>query len=82
MFYHLTAGRETRHPHTSVQEAVDCQTQFEIDEADAQWAASELYAENAAVRAAEAGTPETWREEDLDRMVDALGYGPPPGFQL
>jgi hypothetical protein len=81
MFYHLTAGPETRHPHETVCEAVDCQTQFEIDEADAQQAAAELYAENAWLRAAEAGTPETWREEDFDRMVDALGYGPPPGFQ-
>lgn len=42
--------------------------------------AAEIYAEDAWLRAAEAGTPETWEEENRDRMIEACGYGPPPGF--
>jgi hypothetical protein len=41
---------------------------------DAAESAAELYAENAWLRAAEAGTPETWAEEDHERMLEAM-YG-------
>jgi hypothetical protein len=41
--------------------------------------AAEIDAENAWLRAAEAGTPDTWAEENLERMIEACGYGPPPG---
>lgn len=39
----------------------------------------ELYAENAWLRHAEQGNPDTWADEDRERMTEALGYGPPPG---
>jgi hypothetical protein len=41
--------------------------------------AAEIWAESAWLRAAEAGTEETRAENEFDRMVGVLGYGPPPG---
>lgn len=42
-------------------------------------ARQEAWAENAWLRAAEAGTPDSWAEEDYERMVAAVGYGSPYG---
>ena len=38
---------------------------------------AEIDAENGWMRAAEAGDPETWAEEDLGRLIEICGYGPP-----
>ena len=74
-FIHRTAGvaREDAHRHETVAEAREC------EDLSAQ-AAAEIWAEGAWLRAAEAGSPETWREEEIDRMTEALGYGPPPSM--
>lgn len=40
----------------------------------------ERYAEGAWLRAAESGNPDTWADEERERTIDALGYGPPPGY--
>jgi hypothetical protein len=40
----------------------------------------EMWAEGAWLRAAEAGTPDTWREEELERMAAASGLPIPPGM--
>lgn len=40
----------------------------------------EIWAENAWLRTAEAGTPDTWREEELERMAAASGVPIPPGY--
>jgi len=42
--------------------------------------AAEAYAEGAWLRAAEAGNPDTWAEEDRERQIAIYGYGPPPGY--
>ena len=36
--------------------------------------AAETYAENAWLRAAEAGTPESWSDEDREREMEAAGW--------
>lgn len=41
---------------------------------------AEIWAEDAWLRHAEAGDPETWHEEDLARLTEIYGYGPPPGY--
>lgn len=41
----------------------------------------EIWAEGAWLRHAEAGTPETWAEEELARLTDLYGP-PPPGWPL
>jgi hypothetical protein len=38
---------------------------------------AEIWAENAWLRAAEAGTPDTWADEDRERAIEFYGYGPP-----
>lgn len=43
-------------------------------------AAAEQQAESAWLRHAEAGNPDTWREEDLERMAAASGLPMPPGM--
>jgi len=70
------ASRTTRR-HADVAAVRFC---FALTDARAAEAAAEIYAEGAWLRAAEAGTPDTWADEDRERMIDALGYGPPPGF--
>lgn len=40
----------------------------------------EIWAESAWLRAAEAGTPGTWREEELERMAESSGLPIPPGY--
>jgi hypothetical protein len=40
----------------------------------------ELAAEGAWLRAAESGTPDTWREDDIERMAAASGLPVPPGM--
>ena len=72
-FLHSLAGTYP-HTHETVAEARDC-------EWDAQEARAEIYAEDAWLRAAEAGTPDTWREEDLERMSAAFGLPIPPGMR-
>lgn len=67
------------HRHSSVAEVRACWFQLEDDRTQA---AAEAYAEGAWLRAAEAGTLETWAEEDRDRLIDLYGYGPPPGSRL
>ena len=42
-------------------------------------AAEEIAAEGAWLRAAEAGNPDTWADEDRERQIAFEGYGPPPG---
>jgi hypothetical protein len=70
--------------HGSVREVKACYTDArggylsDQDFADAQ--AREIWAEDAWLRAAEAGTPETWREEELERIAEASGLPIPPGF--
>ncbi len=41
---------------------------------------AEIWAEDAWLRAAEAGTPDTWAEENIARLTEIYGYGPPPGY--
>jgi hypothetical protein len=53
---------------------------YQAAEAEAAQQAAEIWAENAWLRAAEAGTPDTWRDEDLERMAEACGLPVPPGF--
>ena len=43
-------------------------------------AAAEIWAEGAWLRAAEAGTPDTWREHELERMSEASGLPIPPNY--
>lgn len=50
------------------------------DQEFAEQQAQEIWAENAWLRAAEAGTSETWREEELERMAEASGLPIPPGY--
>lgn len=42
--------------------------------------AAEIHAEGAWLRAAEAGNPDTWVDEDRERQIAFEGYGPPPGL--
>ena len=55
-------------------------TKAELEAADEREAREEAYAENAWLRHAETGRPDTWADEDRAREINALGYGPPPGF--
>lgn len=71
-FAHHIAGGDP-HPHDTVDEARKCED--EIAEAYA-----EHRAENAWLRPAEAGTPDTWRETELAGMSAAYGLPVPPGF--
>lgn len=41
---------------------------------------AEIYAENAAVRYAEMGDPASWHDEQIERLTEIYGYGPPPGY--
>jgi hypothetical protein len=52
----------------------------EIAEGQRQQQADEIWAEDAWLRAAEAGDPATWREEELERMAEASGLPVPPGW--
>jgi hypothetical protein len=70
-------GQRIRHENVDAVRACYAITR---DLADQQ--ASECWAEDAWLRAAEAGTPDTWREDDIARMAEALGYGPPPGWDF
>lgn len=65
------------HRHSSVDEVYICWLEFvgAVDDAQA-----ENDAENAWLKAAEAGTPDTWADSDRDRLIELYGYGPPPGF--
>lgn len=71
-FTHRMTGTDP-HPHDTVVEAREC-ADFSAQAAD------EVWAEGAWLRAAEAGTPDTWADEDRERMTEVLGYGPPPSF--
>jgi hypothetical protein len=68
---------ECKQRHQSVAAVRAC---HQIAEQQRQQAADEIWAENAWLRAAEAGTPDTWREEELERMAEACGTPVPPGF--
>ena len=64
-----------RHENTA---AVRACHQISRDLADQQ--AAECWAEDGWLRAAEAGTPDTWEDEDRERMIAAYGPPPPWGF--
>lgn len=66
------------HHHVSVTEWELCEESYQTAMDWDAWA--EQQAEAAAERFYEQGTPELWAEEERDRMIDALGYGPPPGW--
>lgn len=72
MFYHTTTPGND-HQHVTVAEAIEC----DIESAQMH---AELEAENAWLRAAEAGAPDTWRDEDLERMAEAYGTPIPPSY--
>lgn len=65
------------HTHESVTEWEMCEAAQQA-EMDAQ-SRAEIHAENAWLRYAEMGTPDTQAEEDYARMVDVCGYGSPYG---
>lgn len=69
-------GGDTRR-HASVAEVRRC---WAWREADAAEAAAEKWAEDAWLRHAEAGTPDTWHAEDLERQAEAAGLPIPPGM--
>lgn len=63
--------------HQNVAAVRDC---HRILEDQLQQQLAEIWAENAWLRAAEAGDPATWHEDDLERMAEATGLPVPPGF--
>lgn len=64
--------------HTSVDQVRECADDFYADEELSNQIA---WAEDAWLRVAEAGTPDSWRDEDLERMAEASGLPIPPGFR-
>jgi hypothetical protein len=58
----------------SADESVACNDRFAAQQE------GEIWAEDAWLRAAEAGDPASWREEELERMAAASGLPVPPGF--
>jgi len=70
--------------HTSVSAVRQCYTDarggyLRAEDAIAA-SAEEVRAENAWLQAAEAGNPDTWRENELERMAEASGLPVPPGL--
>ncbi len=70
-------GRTDTIRHASADHVDFCRSRTADMDAEAK---AEIDAEGAWLRAAEAGTPDTWADEDRDRAIEALGYGPPAGF--
>lgn len=69
------AGCQARHENVAAVRACHAITEDHRLQQEA-----EIYAENGWLRAAEAGTPDTWRDEELARMAEASGLPVPPGF--
>ncbi len=65
------------HTHASAAAAREC---WERTQEEQVQAAQERAAEDAWLRAAEAGNPDTWAETEREAQTDFYGYGPPPGF--
>lgn len=81
-FTHRITGDDPKstHPHDTVAEAWVCEDEAAQARDEARQMRDEMWAEDAWLRAAEAGTPDTWREEDLERMSEAYGLPVPPGM--
>lgn len=78
MAFHHKITDEPDHQHDTVTEARHCEAEHWRMAAEA---AAEQEAERRAEQYLERGTPDTWRDEELERMSEAYGLPIPPGMR-